>query len=331
MAAEGDTHGHCYGCGWHGDAVEFVRALHPDLSFPDVIRTLTGENPAVQPRPAARVAKPKRSEEPGPASMIRDEAEALGVVEHAEAELWTDRGQKALEWLLARGLSDATIRQARLGYVAPMALKGSPRGISIPWFDEDGRLALVKIRQPDGRNPKYREAYRNGPTLYPDPDAVEPGRPVILCEGELDALLLCQELDGAAVGTLGGASVKWSVEILSLLLPASAWLIATDADEAGDKRALEWMKLGARCRRVRPPDKDWTDTHRGGCNRIRYHFGRELRLGSTWSELESQRWGPALLEESDPCLNVDEPDDVLAQETRLEAEARRRFGTQTPK
>ena len=38
--------------------------------------------------------------------------------------------------------------------------------MTIPWFDGD-RLAMVKIRQPEGKSPKYGEAFRDRPTLYP--------------------------------------------------------------------------------------------------------------------------------------------------------------------
>ena len=73
----------------------------------------------------------------------------------------------------------------------------------IPWLDGD-RLALVKIRQPEGREPKYAEAFRDRPRVYPDPAVIEPGRPLVVVEGEFDALLLGQELrDLAAVVTFG--------------------------------------------------------------------------------------------------------------------------------
>ena len=66
---------------------------------------------------------------------------------------------------------------------------------------------MVKIRQPANRKPKYVEAFRDGPRVYPSLAIVRPGAPLILVEGELDALLLGQELgERAAVVTLGSAS-----------------------------------------------------------------------------------------------------------------------------
>ena len=46
-------------------------------------------------------------------------------------------------------------------------------GWVIPWFDGD-RLAKVKIRQPKGTEPKYAEAFRDRPAIFPDPAAIRP-------------------------------------------------------------------------------------------------------------------------------------------------------------
>src|SRR5271166_3745164 len=106
---------------------------------------------------------------------------------------------------------------------------GLARGVVIPWFDGD-RLALVKIRQPEGRKPKYAEAFRDRPRVYPDPAVIEPGRPLVVVKGEFDALLLGQELrDLAAVVTLGSASSRPDLATRSEMLAAAPWFIATDA------------------------------------------------------------------------------------------------------
>ena len=53
-------------------------------------------------------------------------------------------------------------------------------GVVIPWF-ASGRLALVKIRQPEGRKPKYAEVFRDPARLvcYPGPETIRPGRPLV--------------------------------------------------------------------------------------------------------------------------------------------------------
>ena len=182
-------------------------------------------------------------------------------------------------------------------------------GVVIPWFSS-GRLALVKVRQPEGRKPKYAEVFRDPARLacYPGPEMVRPGRPLVIVEGEFDALLLGQELApfDVAVITLGSASARPDPAILGRLLAAAPWFIATDADEAGDRSASGWP---TRARRVRPPEgKDWTEFHLTGFNRLRYLWGGILGRGTTpWSELAALRWGPAVGDPT-PGIVIDRPD-----------------------
>jgi hypothetical protein len=241
---------------------------------------------------------------------------ALALVADAEAWMWSPEGKDALAYLTgSRGLHGATIRAARLG-VTPGVLipkKGggtySARGIVIPWYDGD-RLALVKIRQPDRDRPKYVEAFRDRPTLYPGPEAILVGRPLVIVEGEFDARLLGQELDGlAGVVTAGGTgSTKPEPAIRSRMRVASSWFLATDADDAGDKAAARWE--GTRARRVRPPEpfKDWTEARQAGVDLRRWWADR---LGVpfpsySWESLAGWRWGPAA---ADPSLGlvIDQP------------------------
>jgi len=167
--------------------------------------------------------------------------------------------------------------------------------VTIPWFDGD-RLALVKIRQPEGKRPKYAEAYRDKPALYPTPEAVRPGKPLVVTEGEFDALLLGQALgDLAAVLTLGSASIQPEAPILMRLLAAAPWYVALDADPAGDLAAKGWP---SRAIRVRPPDpcKDWTEAFQYPVNLRRWWTDRlggiQAPALSTWDELAARRWGP---------------------------------------
>jgi hypothetical protein len=171
--------------------------------------------------------------------------------------------------------------------------------VVIPWFEGD-RLTLVKIRQPDGAPPKYAEAFRDRPRVFPNPAVIQAGRPLVIVEGEFDALLLGQELrDLAAVVTLGSASSRPDPAILGVTLAAPIWFVAHDADVAGDKAASEWP---ARAVRVRPPGalKDWTEAAQAGVNLHRWWLAR---LGGTEAppvfarvERASERWGPALHE-----------------------------------
>jgi hypothetical protein len=153
-------------------------------------------------------------------------------------------------------------------------------GITLPWFDR-ARLARVKIRRLGLFNgSKYIEAFGERPRIYPGPGGIRRDAPLIVTEGEFDALLLGQELgELAAVVTLGSASARPEGDILGMMLPAPSWFIATDADDAGDRSAEGWP---ARARRVRPPasGKDWTEAA---------HVGIDLRRW--WmEEVLPHRW-----------------------------------------
>ena len=170
-------------------------------------------------------------------------------------------------------------------------------GIVIPWRD-GSRLTRIKVRRIDEGKPKYSEAYSDRPLIYPDPAVIRPGWPLIVSEGEFDCLLLAQQLPEASVITLGSTSARTDPAVLSRMLSSPRWFIALDADRAGDSAA---SKFPARAIRVRPPDKDWGEVHRGGANRIRYLWGRYLSLSKKWEVLADQRWGPAI---NDPTPGI---------------------------
>lgn len=282
----------CWGCGAKGDAVELARRLNPGWTFPEAVAYLTGQPvpsgghskpwkpskpPAAGPaRPAMPPDRPpvRAAERPpdGPTGLAP--ADALALVDDAAARLWTPEGAEALAYLKGRGLTEATIRAARLGWTPRAMLPTAAgdrywraSGVVIPWLDGD-RLAMVKIRQPEGSKPKYAEAFRDCPALFPGPEAIRPGMPLVACEGEFDALLLGQELAGlACVVTLGSASSRPEGSTWLALLRCPRWFVAHDADDAGDRAAAEWP---ARAVRVRPPAGDWTEAHQAGIDLRRW-------------------------------------------------------------
>ncbi len=291
----------CYGCGATGDAPALVMRLE-GLTFPEAVAYLTGDPaPSGKKRPAPRPETKPEAAPPRPEGMTPKAAAAL--VTEAAARLWSPEGSDALAYLTGpqRCLTPETIRAARLGVVIePLDLPGRPRGIVVPWL-VGSAPTLIKVRQPEGRRPKYHEAFRDRERhsgIYPGPEAIRPGRPLVIVEGEFDALCLGQALgELAAVVTLGSASGRPTPAILGRMLAAWPWFIATDRDEAGDKAAAGWP---APVRRVRPPDpyKDWTEAKAGGVDLCRW--GGEVLAGIdrpplfTWEDLAGWRWGPAI-------------------------------------
>jgi hypothetical protein len=184
-----------------------------------------------------------------------------------------------LAYLHRRGLSDDTIRTWALGWhdrkrwrePRKWGLDGGKRiylahGVTIPWT-VDGDVYHVKFRQFDGNeprpdNPKYIRIRGGSPTLY-GLDHLEGKDTVVICEGELDAVLLHQEagdlVDVVAIGTKGA-----KIEPKGLAhLKAPRWLVALDND--ADEEAGEWIAYTARAKRIRPLEgNDVTDFHAAG-------------------------------------------------------------------
>ena len=306
-----------------GDAAELVK-LHNECSFPEAVKFLadlvgiipSSKEGSSRPAPVRPPSKPPE----GPSGLPL--AEATTLVDGAAERLWGPGGKKALTYLHDRGLTDDTIRAAGLGFTPHVMVptKEGDRcfpfsGIVIPWRN-GARLTRIKIRRLDDGDPKYAEAFQDRPLIYPDPAVIRPGKPLIIAEGEFDCLLLAQQLPEASVITLGSASARTDPAVLSRMLTSPRWFVALDADAAGDSAA---SKFPARAIRVRPPDgdKDWTDVHRGGPNRIRYHWGRYLNTSQVREEPGSVRGGPVLEEEeqTDP-YTADEREAIQAEDCR---------------
>lgn len=263
----------CYGCGAHGDAIDWVMQKR-NVAFREAADILgagplpAGPAPAPQP-PAVHHLEP-------PSDDWQDAAikAALACCD----ALWTDAGADALARLRARGLRDDTIQAAWLGYQAraEWTYEGIeyarlfglvvPRGITIPW-QTAGDLWAVNVRR-DGGEPKYWMAKGSKRGLY-GADNLAGADVAVVCEGELDALLLHQEAgDIAPAVTFGGAESHDLLPWLPWLLRIRRLLIATDADEAGERAAAWWLATTKRARRLLPPGgaKDATDAHLAGAD-----------------------------------------------------------------
>ena len=230
--------------------------------------------------------------------------------------LWTPEGSDALAYLKGRGLTEATIKAARLGWT-PRVIDsrktdrgpGRRSGVVIPWWIATA-WHWSRSASPRGASRSMPKRSATGPRLYPDPEAVRPGKPLVVREGEFDALLLGQALgDLAAVVTLGSASSRPEGSTIGRCWPPLVVSWPTDADTAGDKAASGWPP---RAIRVRPPTRSrigprpintainlrrwWTD--RLG--------GIEAPALSTWDELAARRWGPAIGDPT-PGIVIDQP------------------------
>ncbi len=188
---------------------------------------------------------------------------AADLIRKAVAKLWdaSTESNYVLAYLRnERGLTDETIRATHLGY-NPQWLRTEYKGdetrpaylapgIVIPWYASDSTLHAIRVRtrvgnlatalgiaddtQSDG-NPlaKYLGFRGSRPSVY-IARAAQSGKPVLLVEGEFDALIAAQKLpNGIGVLTLGSAagSIKHAQ---SVLRAASCVLPCLDNDTAGE-------------------------------------------------------------------------------------------------
>jgi hypothetical protein len=208
MGIYADGHGHCYGCGWHG--------------YP---------NP-VPPPPewhVRRQAMPMdRYDGPLPWSMVDAYVDVLNG-----PMAWRK------QWLQGRGLRMMTIEKLRLGHTG--------KAFSIPVWGLDGKLETVKYRRDDRigdeKEPKYRCLPGAEVTLYGGWQSLYAGA-VLLCEGELDAARLMQELwlhsdDSYAAVSLTGGCNSMSQGAMDRLCGANMLMICYDQDDPGIQQLVQ--------------------------------------------------------------------------------------------
>lgn len=226
---------------------------------------------------SGRPSRPLPPPRPEPSAAWR--TAATHAHEGCVTALWSPLGARARAWLHRRGLSEATLRDWRLGYSVGQQMEGLwiPRGIVLPWFAA-GKLWQLKIRRPvtGTDQPKYAAVRGGSPHLF-GTDALASRDILVLAEGEFDALLLWQEAcDQVDVATLGSCSGTPSEDVLWRLIRYRRVLLAYDMDAAGEGGASRLLSLSSRLRRIHlPHGEDVTDFHlAGGSLRdwIRFHL-----------------------------------------------------------
>lgn len=250
----------CFGaCNTSGDLFDWL-INYRHLSFPDALTAL-GQH-THEPRPLRQPIHTITSEPP----LVWQES-ARQVVSIAEETLWSSAGEPALTYLLEqRGLTTATIRAARLGYIPgdfrdwrEITGLNVPCGITIPWFAA-GELWAVKVRRAHG-TPKYVQI-TGGTThgLY-NADVLSQNMTALFCEGEFDTLLVAQEAgDLVAPVTLGGAAIRLNARWYGMLMRHSSIFVCYDQDEAGRRGTELLLKFSPRFHELSlPHSKDISD------------------------------------------------------------------------
>lgn len=258
---------HCFGCGAHGDVVGFVMKSE-GLSFPEAVERLAREAGMALP-----ASTPQERERAQVAASLQDVVEKAAL--WFQRQLWSAAGAQALDYLRRRGLSDATIRDFRLGYApdereslrkalladnCPETLIGTAgliihpddgrpaydrfRGrVMFPIEDRKGRVIAFGGRIMGEGEPKYLNSpetplFHKGAHLFAFSrarPAVHDGAPLIVAEGYMDVIALHQAGFKGAVAPLGTALTE--DQILLLWRLADEPYLCFDGDNAGMRAA----------------------------------------------------------------------------------------------
>lgn len=270
-------HWHCYGkCNTGGDVISWTMRFH-NLSFKEACERLGGgafpatsaSGAASPPVDLARAPEPPPEPETAHPPPDDWQTAARAVMREARNTLLSPRGAKALRYLLEqRGLIPSTVDALNLGYVPghytewrPLHGLNVPCGILIPW-EADGAVWGLKVRRAAGEQRYHQVAGgRLSSSLYLA-DRIQPGRALLVTEGEFDAMIAWQVardlVSPVSIGSAGNAHIdrRWWGRIVA----APRLLIRMDADTAGDSAAGRIAALSSSARVLHVPQgKDVND------------------------------------------------------------------------
>jgi len=287
----------CFGaCQASGDVFDWVKKRQGFQTNTEALAYLGYTPDGIQRRKIVRhQPKPQTLEAATPPSE-RWQFFGETLVQWAEENLWGDIGAGALRYLKEqRGLSRLAIRSARLGYIPPekpedyqygrvfdpdWQIDEKPVrmhcGITIPHYAA-GQLWAIRIRRPPGiEGAKYMGIRGGSKALYWF-DQLEPRLPILLVEGEFDALVAWQEagpgclVEVCPLALASASNKQLAPNWLAGLITAPLIYSRMDADGAGSKANEALQHLSARIRPVAVPEgyKDITEMHLGGAGLVR--------------------------------------------------------------
>lgn len=263
---------HCFGCGAHGTAFDFVQQIQ-GLTFPDAVEFLAGKAGVTIHREQVNPVKQKQK------------VDGFSALERAT--VFFERGLKgsALDYLYNRGLSKETISTFRLGFAADDwrelktalhaegfndkilldtgLIRTSEKGgepydtfrsrVMFPIQDMQGRSVAFGGRVMDGSEPKYLNSsetafFKKSNILYGLYHAaphIRKTSQAILVEGYMDVIGLYQHGVKTAVAPMGTAVTEEQVALLWRYHDTP--FVCLDGDGAGRKAA---SRLAQRVLRV---------------------------------------------------------------------------------
>lgn len=99
---------HCFGCGAHGDVINFVME-NDNLPFPDAVELLAGQAGLQMPKPSAEDTR-QAKEQKDLYTLMKD------ATDWFEAQIFDPRNADMLAYVVGRGFKEETIREFHIGF-----------------------------------------------------------------------------------------------------------------------------------------------------------------------------------------------------------------------
>lgn len=270
-------HFKCRKCGKGGDAINYLvwrRGITFSQACKELGVTLAGSRPNSRTvnRPISSDNQPTHHNKIAPereSPAFTDPAWMVGAMNFSfecQQRLMSPAGEKAVEYLIGRGLTMETIEDACIGYNHKdrTVFWGkekvfAPQGIVFPWHDARDGLRRVAFRC--SRGPiKYRLADGSAMGFYLG-DRILTHQHVIIVEGEIDALTIWQAYERSGLYcpvAIGSAYHGRIARLIARLGSAKTIRTGFDADEAGQSATLWWTSINSKIQALRPllPLKD---------------------------------------------------------------------------
>ncbi len=241
--------------GW-GDSIDYLRHFK-QLSYQAAREELGIQEKTYAPSPTSM------THNTAPIKTWQETGRAL--CHAAQQCLWSRRGEAGLAYLHGRGFTDATIREAMLGYCPGLSMAGEqwgiqtkqlviPKGIVIPWYS-GGQLWKITLRLGKSADHRYEQVLGSQECLY-NADSISSDKITVLYEGAFDALSGQQVAPEFAHVATDDTRKCHQARWIARLCLASRVLVAYDAEESGDIGASFWTRTLPHASRWRPWAKD---------------------------------------------------------------------------
>lgn len=148
-------------------------------------------------------------------------------------------------FLAERGIPESVAKKYGLGTVTdPLPNHGHLEGwLSIPYYTANKTVVGFKFRRLDDGKPKYGQAVGQKTHLYNVTDILTPSSMIVVCEGELDTIIISGMLGIPAVGCPGVSN--WKPHYSRLLEGYQKIMVVGDNDgmkEDGSNPGAEFNK-----------------------------------------------------------------------------------------